>query len=46
MARMEPEQLAQMMELRNVFIDALEAETAATLEAAKTKGEPADGKDL
>lgn len=46
MARMEPEQLAQMMELRNAFIDALEAETAATLEAAKTKGEPADGKDL
>ena len=46
MARIEPEQLAQMMELRNVFIDALEAETAATLEAAKTKGEPADGKDL
>lgn len=46
MARMEPEQLAQMLELRNALMDALEAETAATLEAAKKKGEPADGKDL
>lgn len=46
MARMDPEQLAQMMELRNVFIDALEAETTATLEAAKAKGEPNHGKDL
>lgn len=46
MARIEPDQLAQLMELRNVFIDAMEAETAATLEAAKAKGEPDDGKDL
>lgn len=46
MARMNPEQLAQMMELRNVLIDALEAETAATWEAAKAKGDPNHGKDL
>ena len=46
MARMKPEQLAQMMELRNVFIEALEAETAATWEAAKAKGESSHGKNL
>lgn len=46
MNRLEPAQLAQMMELRNVLIEALEAETAATIQAAHTKGEPADGKDL
>lgn len=46
MARIDPERLAQMMELRNVLMDALEAETAATLEAAGTKGESNHGKDL
>lgn len=45
MARIEPARLAQMMELRNVLMDALEAETAATLQAADitTKGEPDHG---
>lgn len=46
MKRLEPAQLAQMMELRNVLIEALEAETAATVQAAQIKGEPADGKDI
>lgn len=45
-ARINPEQLNQMMELRNVLMDALEAETTATLEAAKAKGEPNHGKNL
>ena len=48
MARIEPARLAQMMELRNVLMDALEAETAATLQAADitTKGEPDHGEDF
>ncbi|UWP69237.1 MarR family winged helix-turn-helix transcriptional regulator [Subdoligranulum variabile] len=46
MARLEPAQLERMMEMRNVLVDALEAETAATLRAAKTKEDPDDGKDL
>lgn len=46
MARIEPEQLAQMMALRNVLVDALEAETAATLAANQEKEEPDDGEDF
>lgn len=44
MARIEPEQLARMMQLRQALMDALEAETAATVAAAK--GEVPDGEDL
>ena len=46
MGRIQPEQLAQMMALRDALMDALEAETAATLAAAATKGGPEDGEDL
>lgn len=44
--RIDPEQLAQMMAWRNVLVDALEAETAATLAANQRKEAPKDGKDL
>ena len=46
MARIDPAQLEQMLQMRNVLIDALEAETAAMQQAAHTKGEAADGQDL
>lgn len=46
MARIEPEQLARMMELRNVLIEALEAETAAMTRNKPTKGEATDGEDF
>lgn len=46
MARMEPEQLDRIMELRNVLIDALEAETAAMTRNKPTKGEATDGEDF
>ncbi len=44
MGRIEPARLAQMMQLRQSLIDALEAETAATVAAAK--GEAPNGEDL
>ena len=46
MARMESEQLDRMMELRNVLIDALEAETAAMTRNKPTKWEFTDGEDF
>ena len=47
MARLEPEQLARMREMRDVLIDALEAEAAATLEHAEIqKGGPDHGEDF
>lgn len=46
MARLEPEQLARMGELRDVLLAALEAETAATQKAAHTKEDPDYGEDF
>ena len=47
MARLEPEQLARMREMRDVLIDALEAEAAATLKHAEIqKGGPDHGEDF
>lgn len=47
MARLEPEQLARMKELRDVLIDALEAETAATLQNTEIQKGGADhGEDF
>lgn len=46
MARIRPDQLAQMMALRNVLIDALEAEAEATLQTVKEREEPDHGEDF
>lgn len=46
MARIEPEKLAQMLELQQLLIDALEAETEAMAGTADAKEETAYGEDL